>query len=97
MGHNQIGKEIAIIPFGGKDKFQRLAEFLNYINYFDTKAIVIADGHQNILDFLADLHRGKLNFRDIIREEGKEFEDLFDSKTIICAMTKVKPRKSIQI
>jgi predicted ATP-dependent endonuclease of OLD family len=46
MGYEEIGKEIRIIDFGGKDKIQRLTEFLKYIHYFDTKAIILADGHQ---------------------------------------------------
>lgn len=48
MGYNQIGKEIRIINFGGKDRIPRLTEFLKYIHYFDTIAIVLADGHSDI-------------------------------------------------
>jgi predicted ATP-dependent endonuclease of OLD family len=87
MGYHQIGKEVRIINFGGKNMVPRLTEFLNYINYFDTHAIVLADGHMEIKDRMKDLKRGRLNFYDMTREEGKEFEDLFDSKSIINAMT----------
>jgi hypothetical protein len=86
MGYEQLDKEIRFVNFKGKDRIQRLTEFLKYIQYFDTKAIVIANGHKNIKDHIETLKLGKMNFCAIIRDEGKEFEDLFDSKTIIDAM-----------
>ncbi len=79
--------------FGGKDKFNRLTEFLNYIDFFDTKAIVLADGHENIIEKLKDLQRGRLTFYEIIREKGYEFEDQFDSTTIINSMSKIAQDK----
>jgi predicted ATP-dependent endonuclease of OLD family len=88
MGYNQIGKEIRIINFGGKDRIPRLTEFLKYIHYFDTIAIVLADGHSDIKKHMEDLKRGILKFHDKTRECGKEFEDLFDSRKIINAMKK---------
>jgi hypothetical protein len=86
MGYYEIGKEVRIINFKGNDKVQRLTEFLNYVYYFDTKAIVLADGHSNIKECIEDLRRGKLNFHDLTRNKGKEFEDLFPSSLIVKSM-----------
>ena len=71
----------------GRDRILRLTEFLKYIHYFDTKAIVLADGHPEIKKHIEDLKRQpNLSFIDKTRPLGKEFEDLFDNKTIIMAM-----------
>jgi predicted ATP-dependent endonuclease of OLD family len=87
MGYTQMGKEVRIINFEGKDRFPRLTEFLKYIDYFDTKAIVLADGHDDIKNHIENLKRQRnLSFIDKTRPEGKEFEDLFDTKAIIMAM-----------
>jgi predicted ATP-dependent endonuclease of OLD family len=96
MGYDQIGKEVRIINFGGKDRVPRLTEFLNYINYFDTKAIILADGHKDIKDRMNELKGGSLNFHDMTRADGKEFEDLFDSKTIINTMTTLSQQKKFK-
>jgi putative ATP-dependent endonuclease of the OLD family len=95
MGYNQIGKEVRIISFDGKDRLPRLTDFLTYIHYFDTKAIVIADGHDNIIKHIAKLKRMiTLSFTDKTRQKDKEFEDLFDDKTIINAMSNLSKVKS---
>jgi hypothetical protein len=95
MGYNQIGKEVRIISFDGKDRLPRLTDFLTYIHYFDTKAIVIADGHDNVIKHIAKLKRmTTLSFTDKTRQEDKEFEDLFDDKTIIKAMGNLSRVKS---
>jgi predicted ATP-dependent endonuclease of OLD family len=96
MGYEQLDKEIRFVNFKGKDRIQRLTEFLKYIQYFDTKAIVIANGHKNIKDHIETLKLGKMNFCAIIRDEGKEFEDLFDSKTIIDAMKNLSLKKCLR-
>jgi hypothetical protein len=86
MGYDEIGKEIRIINFAGKDRIQRLTEFLKYIHYFNTIAIILADGHQDIKKHISELSRGTLTFLDKTRDNGIEFEDLFDSKKIIDGM-----------
>jgi predicted ATP-dependent endonuclease of OLD family len=89
LGFNQLGDKVRIINFGGKSKFERLTEFLNYIDFFQTVAIVVADGHYDIINRIDELKRGRLNFKSLIREKGTEFEDQFDSKTIIESMSKI--------
>jgi predicted ATP-dependent endonuclease of OLD family len=96
LGFSQIGKEVRIINLKGKDKIQRLTEFLKYITYFGTEAIVIADGHKSTNDRIEDLKRSKLNFHPLIRGKDKEFEDLFNSKIIVEAMKNLSLKKSLK-
>jgi putative ATP-dependent endonuclease of the OLD family len=94
MGYEKIGKDVRIIDFEGKDRIQRLTEFLKYIHYFDTKAIILADGHPDLKRHISELSGGILTFYDKTRDRGIEFEDLFDSKTILKAMKNVGQKMS---
>lgn len=89
LGFHQLGEKVRVMNFGGKSKFERLTEFLNYIDFFQTVAIVVAEGHDDIIDRIDELKGGKLNFESLIREKGTEFEDQFDSKSIVETMSKI--------
>jgi predicted ATP-dependent endonuclease of OLD family len=93
MGYDEIGKEIRIIDFGGKDRIRRLTEFLKYIHYFDTEAIILADGHPDLKKHITELKR-VLSFYDKTRDYGISFEDLFDNKMILKAMKNLAQKMS---
>lgn len=78
LGFEQFGKSVALINFGGKGKARRLTEFLRYLKNFETKSIVVADGHAEIKEAIKDAEREGLLLPNhaILREN--EFEDLFE-------------------
>jgi hypothetical protein len=81
---HEIGNEIRVINIEGKGKTKRLKEFIKYIIDFDTKPILLLDGHKENNDCIDDLKRLHYDFHYIIRDN--EFEDLFPDSLIIGAM-----------
>jgi hypothetical protein len=71
---------------------KKLTQLLHYLKYFDTEPIVMGDGHKEIRDAVEDFTREGLIKGPkyaIVRQNGNEFEDLFESNRLVKAMKKV--------
>jgi predicted ATP-dependent endonuclease of OLD family len=84
LDYHHIGDKIRIVNIEGKGRVKRLSEFIKYINEFDTKPILLLDGHKENIDCIDELKRSHNNFHYIIRD--KEFEDLFPDSLIAGTM-----------
>ncbi|CAN5438515.1 hypothetical protein BH18THE1_BH18THE1_01730 [soil metagenome] len=91
---------IPIIPYEGSGNFAGLKQFIKYATNLELTPIVIADGHRNMkgLQGLRILPNSKYEVKQggrgskicyVLRNDGEEFEDQFDSKLIVDAMKKV--------
>ena len=89
MKHSEIGTTVRLIKYGGKSKLKNLKQLLRYLKDFDTEPIVTGDGHQETKDAVADFiieHLIKGPEYAIIRKDGTEFEDLFETGRLVKAM-----------
>lgn len=86
--YQKLKREVGIIPYGGDGKIERLTEFVNYLQYFDTTSIIIGDGQTNTTRAIENLKRTK-KIEAKSRAKDKQFEDLFFSEYIVEAMKKL--------
>jgi putative ATP-dependent endonuclease of OLD family len=84
LNYHKIGNEIRVINIEGKGKTKRLKEFIKYVVEFDTKPILLLDGHEENKACVNELEQSHYKFNPIIRD--KEFEDLFPDSLIISTM-----------
>ena len=84
LNYHKIGNEIRVVNIEGKGKTKRLKEFIKYIVDFDTKPILLLDGHKENTDCIDELKRSHYNFDYVNRD--KEFEDLFPDFLIVSTM-----------
>jgi hypothetical protein len=92
MEHGEIGNRVRLINYRGKGNIKKLTQLLRYLKYFDTEPIVMGDGHKEVRDAVEDFTRERLIKGPeyaIVRQNGNEFEDLFESNKLVKAMEKI--------
>jgi hypothetical protein len=85
---------LTIVNLKGKDNLKKLRHFLHYLKDFETEVFVVVNGDKQLEQILLDLERERLLEKQCYKVWERDFEDIFETRYIIEAMTKLAEEKS---